>query len=171
MKFLCIECDRPMSLLEARGPDRGSMTVLFGCPGCGRQVAMLTNSMETQTVASLGVTIGPVPEPDERPMRSLKTNLAGYAAERPDGVGQPEAATTGERQGSGGKCPFTGVVADAMAAGSGPNWTDAARARMERIPAFVRPMVQRGIEDIARRDGLAVIDEDVLARMRAELGM
>ena len=36
MKFLCVNCDVAMSLVETRGPDRGSMTVVFGCPACGQ---------------------------------------------------------------------------------------------------------------------------------------
>lgn len=59
MKFLCISCDEAMQLRETRGPDNGSMTVVFGCPSCGRETAMLTNEMETQVVRSLGVKIGP----------------------------------------------------------------------------------------------------------------
>lgn len=66
MKFLCVSCDEAMHLLEARGPDHGSMTVVFGCPSCGRETAMLTNEMETQVVRSLGVKIGPEKTPESK---------------------------------------------------------------------------------------------------------
>ena len=75
MKFLCVECDEAMRLAETRGPDRGSMTVVFGCPACGRQTAMLTNASETQVVRSLGVKIGGQSVPAE-PMEGIRTGLA-----------------------------------------------------------------------------------------------
>ena len=34
MKFLCVTCDRAMKLDRTLGPDQGSMTVVFVCPGC-----------------------------------------------------------------------------------------------------------------------------------------
>lgn len=60
MKFLCVSCDEPMRLTEAGPPDAaGSLSVLFACPACARQIAMLTNPYETELVSSLGVKIGP----------------------------------------------------------------------------------------------------------------
>jgi len=53
MKFLCVPCDEAMKITETKGPEDGSLAVVFGCPSCRRQVAMLTNPMETQMVRSL----------------------------------------------------------------------------------------------------------------------
>ena len=58
MKFLCVSCDEPMKLTEARPPERGSLTVVYRCPDCSHEIAMLTNPYETQVVGSLGVKIG-----------------------------------------------------------------------------------------------------------------
>jgi hypothetical protein len=58
MKFLCVPCDKPMQL-EGKNADRGSIALTYSCDDCGYEMAMLTNPMETQMVASLGVTIGP----------------------------------------------------------------------------------------------------------------
>jgi DNA-directed RNA polymerase subunit RPC12/RpoP len=58
MKFLCVSCDEPMKLAEARPPERGSLTVVYRCPHCSHEIAMLTNPYETQVVGSLGVAIG-----------------------------------------------------------------------------------------------------------------
>ncbi len=58
MKFLCVSCDEPMKLAEARPPERGSLTVVYRCPHCSHEIAMLTNPYETQVVGSLGVEIG-----------------------------------------------------------------------------------------------------------------
>ena len=59
MKFLCVPCDTPMKLQAVAPPDRGSLSVVYACPECGYEMAMLTNAYETQVVQSLGVRIGP----------------------------------------------------------------------------------------------------------------
>src|SRR4029450_13742029 len=59
MKFLCVPCDSPMKLRTVEPPDRGSLSVVYSCPECGYEIAMLTNAYETQIVQSLGVRIGP----------------------------------------------------------------------------------------------------------------
>jgi hypothetical protein len=59
MKFLCIPCDTPMKLQTVAPPDRGSLSIVYACPECGYEMAMLTNAYETQVVQSLGVRIGP----------------------------------------------------------------------------------------------------------------
>ena len=58
MKFLCVSCDEPMKLIEAKPPERGSLSVVYRCPTCENEIAMLTNPFETQVVGSLGVNIG-----------------------------------------------------------------------------------------------------------------
>src|SRR5437667_8872867 len=58
MKFLCVECDQQMAFAERALPGDGTLAATFKCPKCGRVVAMLTNPMETQLVASLGVELG-----------------------------------------------------------------------------------------------------------------
>ena len=59
MKFLCVPCDSPMKLQTVGPPEGGSLSVVFSCPECGYEIAMLTNPYETQLVQSLGVRIGP----------------------------------------------------------------------------------------------------------------
>ena len=59
MKFLCVPCDSPMKLQSVGPPERGSLSVVYSCPECGYEMAMLTNAYETQVVQSLGVRIGP----------------------------------------------------------------------------------------------------------------
>ena len=59
MKFLCVPCDTPMKLQSVEPPERGSLSVVYSCPACGYEMAMLTNAYETQVVQSLGVRIGP----------------------------------------------------------------------------------------------------------------
>ena len=59
MKFLCVSCDEAMKLTDAKPPDRGSLTIVYRCPGCAHEIAMLTNPYETQVVSSLGIRVGP----------------------------------------------------------------------------------------------------------------
>jgi hypothetical protein len=58
MKFLCVPCDSPMKLQTVAPPDAGSLSIVYSCPECGYEMAMLTNAYETQVVQSLGVKIG-----------------------------------------------------------------------------------------------------------------
>ena len=149
MKFLCVPCDTPMKLQTVAPPDRGSLSVVYACPECGYEMAMLTNAYETQVVQSLGVRIGP------------STGL---------GAG-PDAGT------SVGKCPFPAMMpateeATARAGEAIPvRWTAAAEARLANIPEFVRPMARTGIERFAREKGTLEVDEKILDEARDFFGM
>jgi hypothetical protein len=144
MKFLCVPCDAPMKLTSSAESEPGSLAVVYACPQCGYEMAMLTNVQETQMVRSLGVRIGP----------------AAAAA----------MASTGEAA-PAGKCPFSAMLPVAEQPAEGPSWTAGALARLEAIPEMVRPMARAGIEMVARERGHAVIDEAVLAEARARFGM
>jgi len=58
MKFLCIECDEVMAAAERQLPGDGTLAAVFVCGKCEREMAMLTNPMETQFVSSMGIKIG-----------------------------------------------------------------------------------------------------------------
>ena len=32
MKFLCVSCDEAMKLIDAKPPERGSLTIVYRCP-------------------------------------------------------------------------------------------------------------------------------------------
>jgi proto-chlorophyllide reductase subunit len=192
MKFLCVECDAPMALESTTRSDPGSLTVLFRCGTCGKATAMLTNAMETQMVNSLGVKVGGR-KAAAAPMETIRSNLSGYStgdggssagapdpataaqsASAPHSAGAPQSASAADHPAgpdTGSKCPFTGVAAEALSAPSGLTWTPEAEARMEKIPGFVRSMVKRGIEDSARQEGVSVIDLELIARVRGQMGM
>ncbi len=168
MKFLCVACDEPMALRETRGPDDGSMTLVFGCPACGYQVAMLTNAMETQMVRALDVKIGGRTVPAE-PMERVRATLAH---QRDDAFAA--APSPAQEQPGGSKCPFSGVVAEAFARQEQPAgfvWSAEAEARMARVPAFVRPMARKGVEDYARQQGYAEITPAVMDEVKGRFGM
>jgi hypothetical protein len=50
-------------------------------------------------------------------------------------------------------------------------WTAGAQRRLEKIPAFIRPMALSGIERFARENGHSEVDEALLDRARKEYGM
>ena len=151
MKFLCVSCDQAMKLVESRGPDRGSLTAIFGCPACGRQTALLTNPWETQVVRSMDVKIGGRSVPPE-PMESLRESL--------------ESAPK--------KCPFSDTAKRAVGTTTVQDvlpWTEAARVRLERIPSFVRPMAKAGIEKLAKENGFSEVNDEVLNQAKEKFGM
>jgi proto-chlorophyllide reductase subunit len=146
MKFLCVPCDAPMKLQTVAPPDRGSLSVVYACPECGYEMAMLTNAYETQVVQSLGVRIG------------------------------PESATTASTSAAGSKCPFSAMIptTDGTQPAAEPaavRWTAAAEARLANIPAFVRPMARTGIEKFAREQGAMEVNEEILDAAREFFGM
>ncbi len=86
MKFLCVSCDAAMKLIEAKPPDRGSLTVVYRCPKCAHEFAMLTNPYETQVVSSLGVQVGPEGEakcPFPGMMQEMGASLDGSSGAFP----------------------------------------------------------------------------------------
>jgi len=177
MKFLCVPCDQPMKLTTVKPPDRGSLSVVYSCAACGYEMAMLTNPYETQVVSSLGVKIEPAAD--------ATGTSAGAGA--PAGMAASGEAAGGTNKDGTGKCPFAEMIPGMMGQGVGtdagmatgaagvsaapPSWTDAAVARLEVIPSFVRPMARTGIERFARERGYATIDEKVLDEARDFFGM
>jgi len=146
VKFLCVECDRQMEFEERQLPGDGTLAAAFKCPACGRVVAMLTNPMETQLVASLGVKIGGRTL-EEQPMETVRSMVA---------TGREDAFA--EQDGERG-------------AGSGPIWSGEAQDRLSRVPSFVRGMVKRIYADYAKERGIAEITPAMMDAARSELGL
>ncbi len=146
MKFLCVPCDSPMKLQTIGPPDGGSLSVVYSCPECGYEMAMLTNPYETQVVQSLGVRIGP----DNQTETAAKAGGCPFTAMMP-GMARPEGTTA--------------------AAPAAVRWTSAAEARLANIPAFVRPMARTGIERYALEQGVLEVDEKILDAARDFFGM
>ena len=148
MKFLCVPCDSPMKLQTVRPPERGSLSIVYSCPECGYEMAMLTNAYETQVVQSLGVKVG----------------------------AQSESGSKAGAPGTG--CPFAEMIPGTeeaqrrQAAEPIPvRWTAAAEARLANVPEFVRPMARTGIERFARERGALEVDEKILDAARDFFGM
>jgi DNA-directed RNA polymerase subunit RPC12/RpoP len=169
MKFLCLDCDEAMKLVATEGPEQGSLTATFRCPQCGFRVAMLTNPFETQLVASLGVKVGARPT-TATPFEHLRGAMAG---QRPDAFEPASAgAAPGAGTAAGGGCPFAAMVNDGAAlTPAGVVWEPDAAARVERIPAFIRPLARRAIERFAESKGYPRITDAVMDEARGAMGM
>jgi hypothetical protein len=144
-----------MKLQTIAPPEGGSLSVVYACPECGYEMAMLTNPYETQVVQSLGVRIGP--------------EMGAAEGDR----GAPASSA---------RCPFPAMMPAMEGASDGAGhvqagesvpirWTSGAEARLANIPAFVRPMARTGIERFARERGALEVDEKILDAAREFFGM
>ena len=134
-----------MKLQTVVPPERGSLSVVYSCPECGYEIAMLTNAYETQVVQSLGVRIGPATDA-----------AAASAGKCPFPSMVPSTDGTGEVR-----------AAESISV----RWTPAAEARLANIPEFVRPMAKIGIEKFARERGAVEVDEKILDAAKDFFGM
>ena len=183
MKFVCLNCETYMNFEKVEKPGEGSLGVFFGCPSCGAKFSMVTNPGETQMVSSLGVKLGGrtvAAEPFEMTRGTLKDEaqagsgqMAAYLNEKIQG-GQPATASpakVGEK--SSGGCPFSAMVSEMGLTSSGKpasdsrtmsdfTWTPDAKEKLDRLPAFVKPMVQSSVEAFARKQGYQTITLQVM---------
>jgi len=106
--------------------------------------------------------------------------LRGSVTSRTTGIGAPQARPAGAEQGDGdpasdGDGGSGGAKPPGLEIEYGPEspttiaWDDAADARMKKIPAFVRGMVVRAVEDSCRRNGISRVTVEELERIRARM--
>lgn len=144
MKFLCLACDEVMTFAERRIPGDGTMAAVFACPSCEREMAMLTNPMETRMVSGLGIKVGGREVP-EQPLELVRSSLeTGGAIE--DVETRPLTA---------------GTVA----------WSADAKARLQIVPSFVRGMVKKIYGEWAAERGIEEITPEVMDEARSDLGL
>jgi hypothetical protein len=145
VKFLCVPCDSVMAFSERHLPGDGTMAAVFECAECGREMALLTNPMETQLVSTMGVKVGG----REVPSQPLETVRGSLDQGRADAFVAPPSPQT------------VGPV----------RWTEEALLRLESVPGFVRGMVKRIYTDYARERGIDTISPEVMDRARSDLGL
>jgi hypothetical protein len=156
-----------MKLQTVRPPERGSLSIVYSCPECGYEMAMLTNAYETQVVQSLGVRVGAESESGN------KAGAPGAGRLRAEGA---SASLAGASAQAG--CPFAEMIPGTdeaqrrqVAEPMPVRWTAAAEARLANVPEFVRPMARMGIERFARERGALEVDEKILDAARDFFGM
>jgi hypothetical protein len=150
MKFLCIACDTVMDFAERQIPGDGTLAAVFECGSCNREVAMLTNPMETQLVSSMGVKIGGREVPAQ-PMELARTSMEGGSENVFDPTDEP--------------------VQDQAVHPLRVTWTSEAVGRLDNVPTFVRGMVKRIYTDWAQQNGVNEMNPQIMDRARTELGL
>ena len=147
MKFLCIECDEVMAFAERQLPGDGTLAAVFTCGKCHREMAMLTNPMETRFVSSMGIQIGGREVPVQ-PMEATRGSLDG---------GSELAFVEPEPRPRAGPAPV--------------EWSPEAVERLQRVPSFVRGMVKRIYTDYAREREIRTLTPEIMDTARSELGL
>lgn len=150
MKFLCVDCDRVMEYVERRLPGDGTMAVVYACPVCERETALLTNPMETRLVSGLGIEVGGRTVPPE-PLELVRSSLEGFDSggeEARPAVDDPDTLRPGQVR-----------------------WSGPARERLLSVPSFVRGMVKRIYGEYAAERGIVEITPEIMDRARTELGL
>lgn len=143
MKFLCIDCDEVMTFAERELPGDGTLAAVFECPDCGREMAMLTNPMETKLVSGLGIEVGGRTVPDQ-PLELVRSSVA-----------------TGDEHAFADRPLTAGTV----------RWSEAAAERLQGVPGFVRGMVKKIYGEYAVERGIEEITPEIMDRARQELGL
>jgi hypothetical protein len=154
MKFLCLACDEVMEFAERQLPGDGTLAAVFVCGKCEREMALLTNPMETQFVSSMGIKIGGREVPAQ-PMEGVRGSLEGGR----------DGAFTDEEQ------PPATAPGTAPRGPAPVEWSREAVDRLERVPSFVRGMVKRIYTDYAREREIRTITPEVMDRARTDLGL
>ena len=152
MKFLCIPCDEIMEFAERQIPGDGTLAAVFKCGKCHREMAMLTNPMETQFVSSMGVKIGG----REVPAQPMEVTRGGLKGGRDTAFVDPDP-----------------IRADPPGH-EGPHaveWSPEAVERLQRVPGFVRGMVKRIYTDYAKERQIRTLTPEVMDTARSELGL
>ena len=175
MKFVCLNCETYMSLEKVEKPQEGSLGVFFACPSCTAKFSMVTNAGETNMMNSLGLKLGAKAEPaaSMEGLRAVAGNGQGASAPTASPAAPAVAATAtspakAPEKASG--CPFSAMVAEMGLTNSGKpaagasdfTWTPDAKEKLDRLPAFVKPMVQASVEGYARKQGFKSITLQVM---------
>jgi hypothetical protein len=147
VKFLCVTCDAVMEYAERQLPGDGTMAVVYGCPTCGREIALLTNPMETRLVSGLGIQVGGRSVPDQ-PMELVRSALATGGDAFADPPPEPARPTAGSVR-----------------------WSEDARLRLQSVPTFVRGMVKKIYGEYAAERGIDEITPEIMDRARSDLGL
>ena len=179
MKFVCLNCETYMSLEKVEKPEEGSLGVFFACPSCAAKFSMVTNAGETNMMNALGLKLAPRAEATASldGLRALAGNgQTAPAMNSQTAVGPSVSTATASSAKAGEKtsgCPFSAMVAEmgltsggkagnAGAATTEFAWSADAKEKLDRLPSFVKPMVQSSVEAYARKQGYQRITLQVM---------
>src|SRR5262245_46481207 len=167
MKFVCLSCETYMNLEKVEKPEEGSLGVFFVCPSCDAKFSMVTNAGETNMMNALGLKLGARAEAaaSMEGLRALAgSGQAASAVNKQPQSGPSVSTATASPAKAAEKtsgCPFSAMVAEmGLTAGGKPGngtkaessdftWTPDAKEKLDRLPSFVKPMVQSSVEAFA----------------------
>jgi hypothetical protein len=179
MKFVCLNCETYMSLEKVEKPEEGSLGVFFACPSCSAKFSMVTNAGETNMMNALGLKLAPRAEAaaSMEGLRALAGNGQTAPAVNKQAAPSPAVSTATASHAKAPEktsgCPFSAMVAEMGLTASGNpanggsaasefTWTPDAKEKLDRLPAFVKPMVQGSVEMYARKNGFKTITLQVM---------
>jgi len=185
MKFVCLNCETYMSLEKVEKPEEGSLGVFFACPSCEAKFSMVTNVGETSMMNALGLKLAPRAEAGAS-LDGLRA-LAGNGQTPPAVISQTSvgssvstaAASSAKAGEKTSGCPFSAMVAEmGLTSGGKPDkagtattefaWSADAKEKLDRLPSFVKPMVQSSVEAFARKQGSQKITLQVMDDSKSE---
>ena len=185
MKFVCLNCETYMSLEKVEKPEEGSLGVFFACPSCEAKFSMVTNVGETSMMNALGLKLAPRAEAGASldGLRALAGNGQTVPAVNSLTAAGPSVSTATASSAKAGEktsgCPFSAMVAEmGLTAGGKPGnagtvttefaWSADAKEKLDRLPSFVKPMVQSSVEAFARKQGYQKITLQVMDDSKSE---
>lgn len=174
--FGCPSCGAKFSMVTNPGETQmvSSLGVkLGGRPAPAEPFEMTRGTLKDEAKAGMGQMAAYLNEKIQGG-QSAKPADAAHAA-MSGGAMAASAPKEGEK--SGGSCPFAAVVAQmGMGTGAKPaaagatdfTWTPDAQEKLERLPSFVKPMVQASVESYARKQGFTSITLQVMDDSKSE---
>jgi len=176
--FGCPSCGAKFSMVT--NPGETQMVSSLGVQLGGRTVAaepfeMTRGTLKEEAQAGAGQMAAYLNEKIQAGQPASAHASAGKPASTSTPAGNPAEGSAK----AGGGCPFSamvtqmGLTASGSEAGSGAlkselAWTADAKERLERLPAFVKPMVQSSIEAYARKQGYTTITLQVMDDSKSE---
>ena len=179
MKFVCLNCETYMNLEKVEKPEEGSLGVFFACPSCEAKFSMVTNAGETNMMNALGLKLAPRAQAGASldGLRALAGNGQTAPAVNSQTAAGPSVSTATASPAKAGEktsgCPFSAMVAEmGLTSGGKPDsagavtsefsWSPDAKEKLDRLPSFVKPIVQSSVEAFARKQGYQTITLQVM---------
>lgn len=166
--FTCPTCNAKFSMVT--NPGETQMVSSLGVQLGGRTAAaqpfeMTRGTLKDEAQAGSGQMAAYLNEK----IQAGQPASAHAAADKPASTSAPAGDTkSGEK--TGGGCPFSAMVAQMgltgsdMKAGAASSftWSPDAKEKLDKLPAFVQPMVKASVEAYARKNGFATITLQVM---------
>ncbi len=175
--FGCPSCGAKFSMVT--NPGETQMVSSLGVKLGGRMAPaepfeMTRSTLKEEARAGAGQMAAYLNELNEKMQGGQQTGAAaGTAATNPAGQSRLETKSGG--------CPFSAMVAQMGLVSSGSQgqsapatseftWSPDAKDKLERLPAFVRPLVQSSVEAYARKHGYKTITLQVMDDSKNDSG-